>query len=344
MTQNQNKVSGLRRIPAVAVHSVDRIVFTVPDIAPAEAFYTAFGLDVRRNERGNGNDTQLDLYTHGHPHCWMSVIANGKAKALQFVSFGIFAQDREAFAELIQRLGIACEPHPLASAEGLWLRSPDGVAMQLMVANKVSPSQKSPKSPSGPVRGDAAAPMRSQAAKVLPRWLSHVLLFTPDVSRMVTFCEEVLGLRLSDRSGDLVAFTHTPHGSDHHLLAFVKSSAAGLHHTSWDVGSLDDVGGGSEQLRSAGFTEGWGVGRHVLGSNYFYYARDPWGSFAEYSFDIDFVPPSSNWLAGDYAPEDSFYLWGPTVPEWFVANNEIPETPAKALLAHPDGNTLATNK
>ena len=329
------------RPDAVAVHSVDRIVFTVPDIAPAEAFYTAFGLDVRRNDKGDGNATQLDLYTHGHPHCWMSVIANGQPKALQFLSFGIFAQDKEVFAQIIQRLGIACEPHPLASAEGLWLRSPDGVAMQLVVAGKVSPSQKSPASPSVLSRGDAAAPMRSQAARVSPRWLSHVLLFTPDVSRMVTFCEEVLGLCLSDRSGDLVAFTHTPHGSDHHLLAFVKSGAAGLHHTSWDVGSLDDVGGGSEQMRSAGFTEGWGVGRHVLGSNYFYYARDPWGSFAEYSFDIDFVPPSRSWVAGDYPPEDSFYLWGPAVPEWFVANTEMPETLVEAVRTHQDGDSVA---
>jgi hypothetical protein len=60
----------------------------------------------------------------------------------------------------------------------------------------------------------------------------------------------------------------------------------------------------------------------VLGSNYFYYARDPWGSFAEYSFDIDFVPAGAAWPSGDYPPEDSFYLWGPAVPEWFVVNTE----------------------
>jgi Glyoxalase/Bleomycin resistance protein/Dioxygenase superfamily len=95
-----------------------------------------------------------------------------------------------------------------------------------------------------------------------------------------------------------------------------------LHHTSWDVSSLDDVGEGSEQLRTAGYPDGWGVGRHVLGSNYFYYARDPWGSFAEYSFDIDYVAKGKDWVSGDYPPEDSFYLWGPAVPEWFTVNTE----------------------
>ena len=106
---------------------------------------------------------------------------------------------------------------------------------------------------------------------------------------MIRFSQEILGLRLSDHSGDLIAFLHGAHGSDHHLVAFAKSHAAGLHHSSWDVGSIDEVGRGSEQMRNAGHGRGWGVGRHVLGSNYFYYVRDPWGSYAEYSHNIDYV-------------------------------------------------------
>ena len=324
------------RTGVTAVHSVERIVFTVPDIEPAQKFYTAFGMDVKRPESTIG--PRVDLYTHGHAHCWMSVVANGQPKALQYISFGMYAQDEAAFKQKIETSGLGCAPHPMAAAlgnvGGLWLRSPDGVAIHLVVADKVSPNQKTPRStPRGLPRRDASAPMRSQSSQVRPRWLSHVLLFSPDVSRMIEFGKDVLGLRLSDRSGGLVAFMHTPHGSDHHLLAFVQSSAAGLHHTSWDVGSLDEVGEGSEQLRAAGYPDGWGVGRHVLGSNYFYYARDPWGSFAEYSFDIDFVTANTDWIAGDFPPEDSFYLWGPAVPEWFVANTEAPAVEVAAAVA-----------
>ena len=86
---------------------------------------------------------------------------------------------------------------------------------------------------------------------------------------------DVLGLRVSDTSGDVIAFLHSPHGSDHHLIALAKSGGLGLHHTSWCVASLDDVGLGMEQMSAAGHGEGWGVGRHVLGSNYFRYVRDP---------------------------------------------------------------------
>ncbi len=331
------------RTEVIAVHSVERIVFTVPEIEPAQKFYTAFGMDVKSPDATAG--PRVDLYTHGNPHCWMSVVANGQPKTLQYISFGIFAEDEAAFKQKIEVSGLGCAPHPMVAAMGgkaggkaggLWLRSPDGVVLHLVVADKVSPNQKTPKStPRGLPRKDASAPMRSQSSQVRPRWLSHVLLFSPDVSRMVEFSQDMLGLRLSDRSGGLVAFMHTPHGSDHHLLAFVQSSAAGLHHTSWDVGSLDEVGEGSEQLRAAGYPDGWGVGRHVLGSNYFYYARDPWGSFAEYSYDIDFVPATTDWIAGDFPPEDSFYLWGPAVPEWFVANTEAP--PVEGVAAASAG-------
>ena len=132
----------------------------------------------------------------------------------------------------------------------------------------------------------------------------------------------MLGLRLSDHSGDMIAFMHGPHGSDHHLVAFAKSHAPGLHHSSWDVGSIDDVGNGGEQMRAAGHDKGWGVGRHVLGSNYFYYVRDPWGSYAEYSHDIDFVPHDLEWPAADHPPHDSLYVWGPPVPDDFITNHE----------------------
>ncbi len=77
-------------------------------------------------------------------------------------------------------------------------------------------------------------------------------------------------------------------------------------------------------MRAQGHAHGWGVGRHVLGSNYFYYVRDPWGSWAEYSYGIDFIPADVEWPAADHAPEDSFYLWGPAVPEDFIVNRESP--------------------
>lgn len=308
-----------RRQGIAAAHSVDRFVYTVPELNVAERFYNAFGLEVRR--AGN----RVDLYTFGHPHCWASIFEAGDRKQLQYMRYGIFAEDEAYFRQLIAERGLVCQPHPLGTSGGLWLRDPDGIACQLVIAPKVSPSAKSRPAAAAPVpAGKGAAPSRSQVQQVRPRRLSHVLRFTPDVPRMVAFCSEILGLRLSDRSADLIAFMHTPHGSDHHLVAFAKSHAPGLHHSSWDVASIDEVGAGAEQMRQAGWSRGWGVGRHVLGSNYFNYVEDPWGSFCEYSFDIDFVPADLDWQAADHAPKDSLYVWGPELPPNFIVNQEYP--------------------
>jgi catechol 2,3-dioxygenase-like lactoylglutathione lyase family enzyme len=173
---------------------------------------------------------------------------------------------------------------------------------------------------------------RSSATQVRPRRLSHVLMFTKDLNRALRFYHEVLGLRLSDRSGDGVAFMHGIHGSDHHLLALAKSDGGGFHHCSWDVGSTNEVGQGAMQMAGKGFRAGWGLGRHVLGSNYFHYVRDPWGSYSEYSSDIDYIPCDCDWDAGDYPSEDAIYLWGPEMPEDFTVNYELVETRTPASV------------
>ena len=308
-----------KKIGIRAVHSVDRVVFSVPELVAANSFYSDFGLDVV------AADGKLHLKTFDHPHIWAEIIQADVPKRLQFVRFGIFAEDEAYFAKKISDSGLATTPHPLGSKDSIWLKGPDGFPIQLVVADKVSPSVRSSPAATAPISpGAGAASPRSKAPPVRPRHLSHVLLFTPDVHRGVAFYQDVLGLKLSDHSGDGIAFMHGAHGSDHHLVALAKSHACGLHHLSWNVGSVNEVGLGGEHMKARGHTQGWGVGRHVLGSNYFYYVRDPWGSWCEYSFDIDHIPASLQWAAQDHPGEDSFYAWGPPVPADFVTNHEYP--------------------
>ncbi len=302
----------------VAVHSIHEFVFSVPDLAQARHFYTSFGLDVR--EAGGG----LELYTFGHPQRWARVLA-GAEKRLLWISWGIYAADREAFEHKLDGAGVVRVAAPDGADtgnDGIWFAGPDGMAQQLLVSAKCSPDHKSARvfppehSPSG------RAPHRSELRQIRPNRLSHILTFTADVDASARFYTEVLGLRLSDRSGSLIAFLHGAHGSDHHLIALAASATYGLHHSSWDVHSFDDVGMGNQQMTQAGYARGWGLGRHVLGSNYFRYVRDPWGSYAEYSFDIDHIAASAEWPAGDYLPEDALYIWGEAPPDDFTRNYE----------------------
>lgn len=299
-----------------AVHSVHEFVFSVPDLAQAAHFYDSFGLDVRTEGEA------LGLYTVGHAHRWASIVA-GSDKRLLWLTLGIVAGQEDAFRRRLAAHGVA-ETAPPAGApgEGIWLRAPDGVPLRLLGAEKSSPSSKTVRQFAPETALAGRAPRRSQIERVRPQHLSHILLFTPDVDASVRFYHEVLGLKLSDSSAGIVAFMHSPHGSDHHLLAFARSSHYGLHHSSWDVPSFDAVGLGAQQMAAAGYPDGWGLGRHVLGSNYFRYVRDPWGSYAEYSFDIDFIPGGSDWPAADHPAEDSLYVWGPDLPPDFITNFE----------------------
>jgi len=316
---NASPAGAPRRAGVTAVHSLDRFVFTVPDLEAAQRFYTEFGLDARRE------DDRVDLYAYGHPHCWASIHAAPGPKKLQYLRFGVYADDLAPLLQRFERLGLASRPaHRLGDAEGVWLADPDGNVLQVVVAAKVSPQEAAaPAVAPVPAPGRGAAPGRSQATRVHPRQLSHVLLFSTDVARSVRFYSEALGLRLSDHSGDIIAFLHGAHASDHHLLAFAKSPGPGLHHSSWVVQSIDEIGLGMQHMAECGYDRSWGVGRHVIGSNYFCYVQDPWGSFAEYSHGIDFVPADIEWPAADHPLEDSFYVWGPPPPADFVVNHEL---------------------
>ena len=111
---------------------------------------------------------------------------------------------------------------------------------------------------------------------------------------------------------------HGIHGSDHHMIALAKSGGPGLHHLSWDVASINEVGLGAMQMADKGYSAGWGLGRHVLGSNYFHYVRDPWGSWCSTRQISTTSPPIMTGRAEIIRRRDSFYLWGPTPPSDFV--------------------------
>ena len=316
MTGIKGYVAPTRRPGELGVHSLDHFAMTVPDLAVARDFYVNFGLEVQEEA------ASLGLYVHGSPHRW-GMLSEGPRKRLGFMSFGVFDDDLDRFRRRLQDQGIAqLDPPEGHASNGIWLRDHDQNLIELRVAEKSSPSEKSTvwiaSSPGG-VRG---APGRIAAPKARPRRFSHMLVFTTDVLKAIEFYSRVLGLRLSDRSGDMIAFMHGIHGSDHHMLALAKSSAPGLHHFSWDVGSVHDIGLGAKQMLECGYARGWGLGRHVLGSNYFHYVRDPWGSHCEYSCDIDYVPATCDWDAGDHPGEDSIYVWGPDMPDDFVHNFE----------------------
>jgi catechol 2,3-dioxygenase-like lactoylglutathione lyase family enzyme len=145
-----------------------------------------------------------------------------------------------------------------------------------------------------------------------------VLVFASDVPASERFYRTALGLGLSDRVPGVVTFLNSGPG-DHHVFGLVQSTHPGLHHSSWEVGSVDEMVLGARRMADRGSVLGWGLGRHTFGSNLFHYIRDPWGSWVEYFLDMDQV--TTDWQPHDWQDVPSA-VWCPLRPTEFTENHE----------------------
>jgi len=60
-----------------------------------------------------------------------------------------------------------------------------------------------------------------------------------------------------------------------------------------------------------------------IGFEFFYYVRDPWGAFAGYFHDLDYIPEQCAWEPRDFPAEDADLPLGPALPEDFGLNREL---------------------
>ena len=305
----------------MAVHSLRHYVLEIPDLEEGKKFYTEFGLQAREENgrvhlRCDGRETD------------QVILCQGSKKRLHHVAFCADADQIDAIkTKVAANSGSLAEAPDGFSSEGLWLRDPFDVLIHVEAADKNPPVHPEPaftiNSPGHLNRQDEwAMHPRKECPPIRPRRLGHVLLFTPDVLAHRKFFTDVLGFRLSDYTDDILGFMHLPGGSDHHVVAFAKAETSGFHHGSFEVGSPDEVGQGGEHMEEIGYNNGWGFGRHTVGSNFFWYVRDPWNGYAEYFSDIDYIADSDQWSVSNYPTKDGFYNWGPPPPEDFVTNYE----------------------
>jgi hypothetical protein len=98
-----------------------------------------------------------------------------------------------------------------------------------------------------------------------------------------------------------------------------------LHHTSWQVDDIDEVGRGAmHMLQDHPERHVWGMGRHYIGSNFFWYLRDPAGNFTEYYSDMDCIIDDQLWKPEvfDMGPK-SLFSWGPPPPPSFIMPEDL---------------------
>jgi catechol 2,3-dioxygenase-like lactoylglutathione lyase family enzyme len=120
-----------------------------------------------------------------------------------------------------------------------------GVRATVEIAPRVHQSAGSATAYNGPgriERHEARAPGVLRTERVQPRKLGHAVLGTTDLAVTQSFFLDGLGFKLSDRMKDIGAFMRC--STDHHNVLVLRAPVSFLHHTSWQVDDIDDVGRG----------------------------------------------------------------------------------------------------
>lgn len=301
------------------------VTLEVPDVGPGVTFYTDAGLEAAVDGqvarfRCPGQDRD-------------SVILIGGAPAKRLHHIALRASDLDDIAAKVPAAGGEVVEAPEGFVdEGLWVRNPHGMLIHLVDRPADPELAEAPlfeiNAPGRIIRKRRSAMLPgSSYPPARPQRLGHILVFSPDVPASVAFMVDALGMGLADHAQDVIAFTCARKNSDHHVVAFAKSPDIGFHHASFQVSDPDEVGrNGRALLAKAGPNSGrggdWGFGRHTIGSNFFHYIQDPWGSWFEYYSDMDHIDDYELWTPTNYSMEDSLANWGPPVPHDFVHNYE----------------------
>lgn len=304
---------------------IKHVALQIPhhDIEVAKKFYTDFGLSISLD-----TVDRIEFSCDGLNYPSILLIKGTEPKSLHHVEVGVVPEKMQKIKENFKNFNFKTIDEPKGfNANGIWVHEPHGILFHIVEAQdsyKVKPVAPFLINAPGHQNriNQGALPPKSILPRIRPLKMGHILFFTPDVDVSLKFIEDILGMKLSDRSGNGVVFTHCPEGSEHHVIAFAKSSHIGFHHASFLVRSPDEVGLGGQRMVEKGHEKGWGFGRHSIGSNFFHYIADPWGSYVEYYSDMDFIVDSDQWEAKNWPVEDALYSWGPKPPHDFVHNYE----------------------
>jgi catechol-2,3-dioxygenase len=175
-------------------------------------------------------------------------------------------------------------------------------------------------------------PLRVDTEYVSPTKISHVVLNSQEVEKIVEFFTNLLGFRISDRTADLMVFLRC--NSDHHSIALSRAPHVSLNHIAFEVTTKGDILRGIEKLNRYSFPVVWGPGRHGPGNNVFAYFQDPSGQIIEYTSEVFQIEDENSYKPKVWLPGSNVELSSSTTV--------LPSAEARsAMLGEPDPGLFA---
>lgn len=298
----------------MTLHRLTHATIAVPDPEATAAYYTDFGLS-----RGAG--TRFSTRDGGEQ------LRITRARHRRLEELGIGVDDADDVARAGSSLRAAGYRVDGDGTTELTATDPaTGIRARVAVAPRIvqAPTPATPYNGPGRISRHGRAPGILRTDPVRPRRLGHVVSGTPDLAATVKFFVDGLGFKVSDEIKGKGAFLRC--STDHHNFLALAAPISYLHHTSWQVDDIDDVGrGAAAMLEQDPDRHVWGLGRHHAGSNFFWYLKDPAGNFSEYFSDMDCIPDDEIWEPEVLEGARGLFNWGPPPPPSFLAPDDLAE-------------------
>jgi catechol 2,3-dioxygenase-like lactoylglutathione lyase family enzyme len=298
----------------MGLHRLTSITLGVPDVAASAAFFRDFGL----TDSAPRTDGSTGLATRDGGE-QVELVGAASRRLLRL---GVGAEHHDDLARIAARAAdsvraeiVESTPDLLALRELVTGLRVEVTVAEPYVAPPTSHTFNRPGTP--PERVDVPATSVLTDEPVRPSNLTHVVYGTPDQPATLAFFTDVIGFEISDQVPGIIAFTRC--GPVHHNLAIQAAPVAFPHHVAFEVDDVDDVvRGGQAMIDADPGRQMWGVGRHAIGSNWFWYLREPGGTYVEYTSDIDRISEQDRYRPKDWHGHEYLYSFGPPPPPEFL--------------------------
>lgn len=306
----------------MSLHRLISVTIGVPNVAETARYYRDFGL----TEVGPGRFATVDggeQFRIEH--------ATGR----RLVALSVGTDDPDDLDRIAAQLA-ALDLPAHRSGEQLIAHEPvSDVRVEITVAPRLEQPEVPPTPYNGPgriERVNGRAPVLGRNSPVQPLKLGHVVIGSVDQEATQRFFTEAIGFKVSDLVPGMAAFMRC--STDHHNVLVQQAPVNFLHHTSWQVEDVDEVGRGAMAMLSEHpERHAWGLGRHYIGSNFFWYLRDPAGNFSEYYSDMDCIVDDQLWQPGVFEGAKALFDWGPPPPPSFLHPEDLAALMADAHVA-----------
>ncbi|GAA5040622.1 catechol 2,3-dioxygenase-like lactoylglutathione lyase family enzyme [Thermocatellispora tengchongensis] len=286
----------------MGLHRLVGVTMGVPNVDATREYYRDFGLQ-----------PSADGYLHTVDGGPQLRVVHAERRRLLALAVGVDdADDLDRIARDLAGLGVEAA----RSGDRLVATDPGtAISVTVRIAERIPDPAPAPPQPRP---GNRRSPAVERTGPVRPRKLGHVVVGSVDQEASQRFFMRGIGFKLSDSIGGEASFLRC--STDHHNLLVARAPVPYLHHTAWEVADVDEIGrGATAMLEGHPERHAWGLGRHHIGSNMFWYLRDPAGNFSEYYSDLDCIIDDSEWTPEVFEGSQGLYNWGPRPPrDWML--------------------------